>query len=396
MMIFVTTVFIALLVTILVLYLYKIRASCGLRAVAIAGFGVRALFVLVDNKLRVFAGSGDASSYEATLWFVAEQWRSEILAAPLHVFAGPGHAGYYEVLYSAVLAPIYLLFGRSPILIRLAMALIGAIVVVNVYRLARELGDHRAGLYAAGITAVFPYWIQLSGILYRDMLLILLLTWTTLFLVRWQDRNRGYVLVLSLFAAGLALSLRLINIAPVGAMIGVTIYMKFETSIRQKAYTIVAISVMGVGFLAKFRNQITVSELANRRLWLARPKPASYFTGVAYGNIVELIMFAPVGIFYFVLVPFPWQTVNTLAIIAIVQNLLIWYPIILFAILGVRNAINEPSGTAKVTPLVTFAFAGIFSYGLVEGNIGPAMRHRSQFQFIFFTLAGIGLSEPSG
>jgi hypothetical protein len=44
-------------------------------------------------------------------------------------------------------------------------------------------------------------------------------------------------------------------------------------------------------------------------------------------------------------------------------------------------------------PLLAFALTGLFTYGLVEGNIGPAMRHRSQFQFVVFAFAGVALAR---
>jgi hypothetical protein len=128
-------------------------------------------------------------------------------------------------------------------------------------------------------------------------------------------------------------------------------------------------------------------------LWLARPNPAAYLTGVAYSSLIELFVFAPIGGLYFLLVPFPWQMVNLLALIAIGQNLLIWYPVIILSIFGFRDALHAPSGEQIALPLLAFCLAGIFAYGLVEGNIGPVLRHRSQFQFVLFVFAGIALSR---
>ena len=62
-------------------------------------------------------------------------------------------------------------------------------------------------------------------------------------------------------------------------------------------------------------------------------------------------------------------------------------------VFGFRDAINTQFGWRRILPLLAFAGVGLVGYGLVEGNLGPALRHRSQFQFVFFVLAGIALSR---
>jgi uncharacterized membrane protein YcfT len=66
---------------------------------------------------------------------------------------------------------------------------------------------------------------------------------------------------------------------------------------------------------------------------------------------------------------------------------------VLLPVVGFGDIIHESAGAKAVVPLMVFAFAGLFGYGLVEGNVGPAIRHRSQFQFVFFVLAGVALSR---
>lgn len=386
-------VFLLLLTIILGLYLDQIQPIRPVSYIAAIGFALRVAFVLVDDVLRVFAGSGDAPAYERTLWFVADLWHSGVVDAPLYVTSGPGNAGYYEILYSVMLAPVYFFFGRSPLLIRLSMALIGALIVVNIYLIGRELFDERAGLWACAITAVFPYWIYLNGILYRDTLVILLFTWMGYYLLRWQSEADRRAIVFCLIATGLGLSLRLENIPAVAALFAVAIYTKFEPGIRQKVHAGAVFLGLTAVFIHRFGSNVTVGGLASRRLRLSRESTASYLTDWAYESLPELVAFVPIGMLYFTLVPFPWQPVNPLAVISILQNLFVWYPIVVLAILGIRDALTGPAGGRLTIPLIAFTLAGLFTYGLVEGNIGPAMRHRSQFQFAFFAFAGVALAR---
>ena len=154
-----------------------------------------------------------------------------------------------------------------------------------------------------------------------------------------------------------------------------------------------AIVGSGTLMIALFGDTISVEGLASRRMWLAREATGSYLTEYAYDSIFEMLVFSPLGTLYFTFVPFPWQTPDLLSRIAIGQNLLLWYPIAILSVLGVRDVLHTSYGERRVLPLIAFALAGLFAYGLVEGNIGPAMRHRTQFQFVIVVLAGIALSN---
>jgi len=382
----------ALLASMIWVYLDRMGALRSVWIITFAGFAARIAFVLVDSFVELFGLFDDAVLYERTLWFVAQQWQTGVLFAPFQVSSGPGHGGHFEILFSAVLSPVYFLFGRSPILVRLTMAFVGVLVVVNVFLIGRELLDDRAGVWAASIAAFFPYWIYLSGILYRDTLVVLFYTWMIYFLLRWEKKGSRLALTLCLLATTLGLSLRLQNIPIVLALFGMVVFVQYDPNIGEMVASGVAFLGALFVFLNRWGDHVSVEGLAAQRRILAREKPGSYLTAFGYESLPELVAFAPIGMLYFVLVPFPWQAVDGLVVVAILQNVLIWYPVILFAILGVRDSMTIRGSRATV-PLVTFVLAGFFIYGLVEGNIGPAMRHRSQFQFILFALAGVALSR---
>jgi hypothetical protein len=217
------TVFLAILMLLLVAYLNIAEAPRSIWFIAIAAFVIRVMFVLVDRFVfQFFHLRGDGSAFEATLWFVAEQWRSGIVLAPLMMDAAPGVASYKSMLYAALFSPVYVVFGRHPVLLRLFMALIGALVVINVFMISRELYNQKAGSYAAGIIAFFPYWIYQSGILYRDMLIIFFLSLMAYFVVKWKTEplisNLNY-LVFGSVTAMLAVSMLVVNVFAIAAFV---------------------------------------------------------------------------------------------------------------------------------------------------------------------------------
>ena len=359
----------------------------GLAFVARVGFAA-------VNQLLGLIRPADESGYQATLEFVAQQWQSGVIEAPLTVGSGPGFDGLFVQVYSLFLGPIYTLFGTDMLHARFTMALFGTLVVINLYLIGSQLYSHRGGLYAAAITAVFPYWIYLSGILYRDMLIIFLFTLMFYGLIRIQRDHASIPVIALVTVSGLlALGLRLVNLIAIGAAAAAFVYVRTDKGSKQRLQLVaVALSSLFL-FVLLFGDGITVEGLAGKRLWLARENTASYLTGYAYGSFAEMLTFLPIGTLYFTFVPFPWQTPNTLSILALGQNLVVWYPLALLSVLGFRDAINMQFGWRRILPLLAFAGVGLVGYGLVEGNLGPALRHRSQFQFVFFVLAGIALSR---
>jgi len=387
-------VFLFILSCVLAFYLSRLRAPRSVWLISIAAFGVRSLYVFLDELLGIYAGGGDQTGYEATFWFIAQQWRSGVVFAPLQYAASPGNDGYYMLVYSAVFSPAYAIFGRITVLPRLQMALVGTLVVVNIYLIGEHLYDHRAGIVAALLAAGFPYWIVLSGIIYRDMFIIFFLTALAYLLVRWQSGERNSLLFILLpVTAVLALSLRLENVIAIGALFATAAFLFIGRNPR--GY----VALFGTGVLAlfamyrRFGNRVLVKGLADQRLWLSRSNPGAYLSGFAYESFLELLVFAPVGALYFTLAPFPWHVIDLMALIAITQNIFIWYPVLVLSAIGLRDVLPAPAGVKMVIPLLSFSLAGIFGYGLVEGNIGPAIRHRSQFQFVFFVLAAIAISN---
>jgi len=318
-----------------------------------------------------------------------------VCCLPLYQYGvSPGNDGYYMLVYSSVFSPAYAIFGHVVTIPRLQMALIGTLVVVNVYCIGRVLSGHRAGFAAGLITAIFPYWIVLSGIIYRDMFAVFLFSMMAYYLVRWQSGEQTpKMLVFFLIFTGLALSIRLVNLIAVGALFATVAFLFVGIDLRGFAAAVIMATVAATSMYYQFGSKLVIDELAGQRRWLARPNPGTYLPVFAYESLNELFVFAPIGALHFALVPFPWHIVDLLSAIAFLQNVFIWYPAVILAVLGFRDSFSVSSGLQMSLPLIAFSLTGILGYGLVEGNVGPAIRHRSQFQFVFFVFAGIALSN---
>lgn len=357
--------------------------------VVLLAFFFRVSFVLLDSQLQIFVGGGDFPLYDKALWYVATQWREGQIFAPLALL---NRTGYFTVLYTTIYAPVYVVFGHNPTLVRLLVATTGTLFVINVYRLTAYLSDRRAGLYAAGLISVYPMWIQLSGSLYRDTLLVLLLSEALLHLVISVQKTKSIRnFSLSLFFFGAALTLRLENVIPIAAVVGTGIYIQMREPVYRYISTISAGTIGGLVTIYVFGIHDIVDRLSRTHAWLSRSSNAAYLSHLNYTNVYEMFAYLPIGTIYFVLVPFPWQVVNLLAVVAILQNMFLWYPALMIAVFGIRDLLSDSPG--QVIILVVYFAIGISLYGLVEGNIGPAMRHRAQFQFVVIIFAAVALSR---
>jgi hypothetical protein len=90
--------------------------------------------------------------------------------------------------------------------------------------------------------------------------------------------------------------------------------------------------------------------------------------------------------------PTPSQLSQSKSLIAAFVEHLVWYPAILLAIYGISRRRKWPMELV----FSLFLWIGLASmWGLVEGNLGTAFRHRTEFVWIIFLFAGIGIQKIS-
>ncbi|MDZ7377752.1 MAG: glycosyltransferase family 39 protein, partial [candidate division KSB1 bacterium] len=73
---------------------------------------------------------------------------------------------YRPVGYPAFLALLYSVFGPNLVVVRLVQSLLTTALVCVVYLLGRHLFTKEVARVAAGMCALYPYYIYISGVLY--------------------------------------------------------------------------------------------------------------------------------------------------------------------------------------------------------------------------------------
>jgi hypothetical protein len=109
-----------------------------------------------------------------------------------------------EPIYPLFIGAMYFLFGPSALSVRLAQIALSLLQIFFLFDIARLFFTKRAAHIAAGLAAVYPFFIMITGLVYPTQLfafLLLALVWS---LVRYQKSGRAAYLYLSSFAFGLA------------------------------------------------------------------------------------------------------------------------------------------------------------------------------------------------
>jgi hypothetical protein len=128
-------------------------------------------------------------------------------------------------------------------------------------------------------------------------------------------------------------------------------------------------------------------ELDRNRQWLATAADSGYLQDMRLSTPREAAEYFPIGLTYFLFVPFPWQF-GSFRQNAVIPETLFWvllYPLV--AVGFVRGfRVNRPG-----TMVLLGATAGMcVFYALLSGNIGTAYRMRSQVWLLWAPFAAWG------
>lgn len=347
----------------------------------------------------------DALGYEAIGIRVAQDWlagRNSIwLDAALS--SPGGREAWLIVLFVAV---IYWLLGGIQLL-PLLILIYGAITAftpVLVYRIALQMGaTTRAARIGGWLTALSPAIAFWSGALYKEGLILLLMLFALYHALRLQEKLRLssiIIIAVCLFALlGLRAYLSLILSAVIlaGLVLGRSNNDKRGTApvvlIRQLFIVIVLALALGlVGYTGIAEQQLPsdvsqiLQQFQSSRADLANAG-SGYLQGASVATPEDALAFLPLGIFYFLTVPFPWDF-GAIRQTLIIPEVLFWillYPLLFVGMIrGLR--INFQASLL----FISMSIALCVFYALLVGNIGTAYRMRIQVWVLWAVFAGWG------
>lgn len=270
----------------------------------------------------------------------------------------------------------------------------GVWTAILTFKLARETLGLSVAKPAALLTAFFPSLILWSVLNIRDAMAMLAVTVTVLFGVRafrsprpdnllilgggllMLTALRDYMgfLVLSGLAVGAVAAIRPGRLA--SSLVGGTVLVLF-LSLVAKQLDLFPTEVLEDPFQSATRMRESLQYGAT----------SAFGVGRETTTLGSSLRYLPIGFSYLLLAPFPWAVESTLQAAAAPETL-IWYPVLLVAVIGMKDALLRGGGMSALPIAVLIVTAT--SYALVEGNFGTAYRHRAQVMPLFFIFAGVG------
>jgi hypothetical protein len=254
------------------------------------------------------------------------------------------------------------------------------------------------------LVALSPAFVFWSGSLYKEGLTLLLLSVAAYHTLRlqsgWKGRSVGTVALCVwalwgvrfylaiLLALAVALSLLWGRMSETGRSRGVPVF------VRQAAVmSVFAVAIISLALTVRTEKVLLESDegvLVNldvRRTGSAREAQSGYLQEASVATPEEVLQYFPLGLLYFLTVPFPWQ------LGAVRQNLIIpenafWLGLYPLMLVGIRRALRSNRPGTVFLLLMTAGMCIV--YALLAANVGTAYRMRSQVWLLWAPFAAWG------
>jgi len=384
----IASLFIVVLTSSIVILAYRLNNY--FLTVFSGAFLVRVGLIIVDRTITVLPADAApiASGHNRRAIELVSAWTSGQFSGPL------GNITQMRVFVSHVLAPFYIVIGHSPIAGRIAIASVSLLVGYLVFRIARHVTDRSTSLLAASVVLFWPSILIRSVLIQREIISVVALLAVLWAAVQWLDSVTLPTIAVALLATVLIYTLREENLLLVATMVGVVSLVKS----RDRPYYLAGLTLLALPFFAYFAlnfGQFTgfgtsVSPAALDAFAYGRAHgDAVYLQGLHYNTWLDVLLYAPIKVFYYLFTPLPWHISNVVELVVGTTALGLLVATIL-ARRGIGMLKHEPY---YLTLLLSYLVTGVVAYAIIEMNYGAAVRRRIQFVPILLLLTVIGLSN---
>ncbi|WP_440992278.1 hypothetical protein [Haloarchaeobius baliensis] len=293
-----------------------------------------------------------------------------------------------------LLAPFYVILGDAMLVGRFAIAVFSLAVGYLIFILAQRAVSRRVATTAAATVLFWPTFVYRSVVIQREVLAAIVLLsflWAT---VQWLDSfSKQSVLVAGLAVPIMAI-LREENLVLVAALLGTLFLIRARHRPQYIAVSALATIPFLVFFALNFHSFTgygrTLSPSAIDAFAQSRARGSSaYLTDLHYETWLDIVLYAPLKVVYFLYTPFPWQASGVTETVVGVSA----FGLLAMTVLARRGIGTLSDDPAFLTLLLTYLVLGVLTYSIVEMNYGAAVRRRIQFVPILLLLGVIGASR---
>ena len=348
------------------------------RAPLLVAFAARAGASMLHAFVTPLPGSGmDAVGFERIGW----EWSSSTWSELSQRFT----SGF--LLYSWIIAFLYWLTDRSPLMIQAVNVLFGTLVVFNVFRLSVLLWGEAVARRATWVAALFPTMVLYSALTMREIAVVYPLTLGAICLVRWRQSNNPLWALAAVVSFVCGISFHTVMVGAI-AYTGVAVAARWVGSVvRGKLGSAipVGIALVGVAAVGGFAlatgigSRINYFDLLESTEAIAGQQGGGvldrtdYLRGMVMTSFTDLVWQLPIRTVFFLFMPFPWLVRAAVDLVGLVDAALyVWLSVCLWR--SLRRVWAAPA--ARDVMLLWLSCMLVFA--LVVSNYGTAIRHRGK------------------
>ncbi|MDX6612661.1 MAG: hypothetical protein QOD75_1847 [Blastocatellia bacterium] len=340
---------------------------------------------------------GDSETYDFYGWAMGLSWHgSGINKAYVELFTRSGGSGW-GMLY--VVASIYEVVGRNTFAVQLFNAVIGAATAIIVYLIALHLFENkRVARIAALFVAFYPSLVLWSAQALKDGPIVFLLVVSMLCTLKMGERFSVKYLAILLASVLSVLTLRFyIFYMLITAIAGAFVIGMRSFSAKSFTRQFVVVIIMGLamtymGITRYATRQLGVYgnlESVNRsRQDAATSAKSGFAADVDVSTTGGALSAIPIGLFYLLFAPLPWQLASARQMITL-PEMVVWWLSFPLLILGLWFTIRHR--LRRVSPILLFTTLLTLGYSVFQGNIGTAYRQRAQLLVFYFIFVAVGM-----
>ena len=344
---------------------------------------VRITTILIGYYLIDLPDSGkDALRFEQTAWV----WAQNGFLSVLHQYPGPSSS-----FISWIIGLLYSFTGRSLLMAQSISLFFGMGSVFMGWLLARHIWDEKSATKAGWFFALYPSLILYSCLTLRETYISFFLLVAIFGIVIWAQNKTIKSIIFTMSGFFAATFFHGGMIIGAGVFILIVLFQNIKsTLVSLKSFTInlkailIIFSITLIMVILFYLN-INIPKLgtlesavnSDQLLQTIKERSvgdASYPQWLVAESKLELIYKGPIRILYFIFSPFPWEIEKISHLFGVFDSVI--FGILMFIAVRNRKVIWENLALRTIVLVIASYF---ITFGLVVGNFGTAIRHRTKF-----------------
>jgi hypothetical protein len=382
-----TVVIIAILLIVGISISYK--NSYYFAIILMSGFLFRILLILIDSAINILPTAPISSGHSARAVAISGNWLAgNIFYTPKPVTSMLGFVAY-------LISPFYVVVGSSQMAGRVGIAVISLITGYFIFKLAIRITDRRTALLSCGLVLFWPTIVFRSVIIQREIISVVALLAFLWAATEWFNIISRNSIIVAITSAVIVYIIRIENVILLVAILGIIFAIK---SRRRPLYLgLIAMIVISVGAYIGFNfytftgyGSTLSPEVIDTFAHFRAKGGAAYLTWLHYESWLDIILYLPLKIVYYLFTPFPWQIRTPVEFVVGVTAIGLFAATVLSR-RGIALLVDEH--TKYLLVLLSYVIFGVTAYAIFEMNYAAAVRRRIQFIPIIILLAVVGLSR---